>query len=115
MLRAPEPADLPVEPDFCPVEGLLMLCGLAAVPRPAAGDLPGLSGFRIARGPVEDVGPPVAVPGRLMRRSVVSPVPLPLFRRRTRPPSIGWTEIFVPAGLRVRLRLVRLILLTLLS
>jgi hypothetical protein len=29
----------------------------------------------------------------------------------TRLPSRGWTEIFVPAGLRLRLRLVKLILL----
>lgn len=115
MVRPPEPEDLPVEPDFFPLEGLLTLCGLAVVPLPVPADLPGSSGLRMARGPVEFAGPPVAVPGRLMRRSEVSPDPPPLFRRRTRPPSIGCTEIFVPAGLRVRLLLVRLILLMLLS
>jgi len=95
-----------------PPEGLLTLCGLAAVPPPFASDLPGLSGFRIARGSDEFAVPPED--GRLTRRSCVSPFPRLSFRRRTRLPSSGWTEIFEPAGLRLRLRFVRLILFKLL-
>ena len=87
MLRPVEPVDLPVEPDFSPPlrVGLLTLWGLAAVP-PV---LPGSSGLRMARGPVDVAVPPAFAPGRLIRRSWVRPVPLSAFRRRTRPPSSG--------------------------
>jgi hypothetical protein len=94
MFRPVEPEDLPVEPEDLPVDpdfspplrvGLLTLCGLAAVP-PV---LPGSSGFRMARGPVDVAVPPALVPGRLIRRSWVRPAPLSAFRRRTRPPSSG--------------------------
>lgn len=103
----PELEDLGEAAFFSPPEGLLTLCGLAAVPLDFPSVLPGLSGFRIARGPDEFVPPPEA--GLLIRRSCASPLPRLSFRRRTRLPSSGWTEIFEPAGLRLRLWCVRLI------
>jgi hypothetical protein len=112
-LPAPELEDLGEAAFFSPPpEGLLTLCGLAAVPLDFSSVLPGLSGFRIARGSDEFAVPPVD--GRLIRRSWVSPLPRLSFRRRTRLPSSGWTDIFDPAGLRLRLRFVRLILVKLL-
>lgn len=112
-LLPPELEDLGEAAFFSPPpEGLLTLCGLAAVPPPFSSDFPGLSGFRIARGSDEFAAPPED--GRLIRRSCASPLPRLSFRRRTRLPSSGWTEIFEPAGLRLRLRFVRLILFKLL-
>ena len=111
ILRSVEPEVL-AGADFSPLSGLLTLCGLAAVPRAVPWDLPGSSGFRIARGPVEVDDPPIV--SRPIRLSWVSPVERSSFRRRTLFPSRGWTEIFVPAGLSLRLWLVRLILFRLL-
>jgi hypothetical protein len=110
MLRLPEPDDLVVpEEDFSPRVGLFTLWGLAAVPRLVPWVFAGASGFRMARG-LADVAfpgvPPLAT--RPVRPSRASPV-APSFRSMTRLPSRGWTEIFVPAGLRLRLRLVRVI------
>jgi hypothetical protein len=93
-----------------PLSGLLTVCGLADVPAGRPWDLPAVSGFRIVRGLVGDV--PIA--SRPIPLSWVSPVERSSLRRRTRFPSSGWTEIFVPAGLRLRFRLVRLILVRLL-
>lgn len=106
MLRPPEPAVLAV-PDFVPLSGLLTLCGLAAVPCVLPCVLVGSSGFRMARGPVALDDPPTG--WRLIRASRSRPPDLLSFRRRTLLPSRGWTEIFVPAGLRLRFWLVRLI------
>jgi hypothetical protein len=112
-LLPPELEDLGEEAFFSPPpEGLLTLLGLAAVPPDFSEAFPGLSGLRIARGPDEFVA--ALEDGRLTRLSCVSPPPRPSFRRRTRLPSSGWTEIFEPAGLRLRLWFVRLILFRLL-
>jgi hypothetical protein len=112
-LLPPELEDLGEEAFFSPPpEGLLTLCGLVAVPPAFPWDFPGLSGLRMARGPDEFAAAPED--GRLTRLSWASPPPRLSFRRRTRLPSSGWTEIFEPAGLRLRLRLVRLILFRLL-
>jgi hypothetical protein len=94
--------------DFDPEEGLLTLWGLA-VARPACPWVfVGVSGLRTARGPPE---PPTASRPRPSRANPVDPS----FRRRTRLPSSGWTEIFVPAGLRFGALLVMLIRFRLLS
>jgi len=108
-VAVPEPLDglaVLVEP----LSGLLTVCGLADFPAVWPWDLPAASGFRIVRGLVGDV--PMA--SRPIRLSWVSPVERSSFRSRTRFPPSGWTEIFVPAGLRLRFRLVRLILVRLL-
>jgi hypothetical protein len=89
-----------------PLSGLLTVCGFADVPAALPWDGPAASGFRIVRGLVEDV--PRA--SRPIRLSGVSPVERSSFRSMTRFPSSGWTEIFVPAGLRLRFLLVKLIL-----
>jgi hypothetical protein len=102
MLRPLDPDDLVVPEDFSPRVGLFTLWGLAAVPRVAPWVFAGASGFRMVRGLVE-----VAVPGvpplarRPDRPSRASPA-VRSFLSMTRLPSRGWTEIFVPAGLRLR-------------
>jgi hypothetical protein len=107
ILRSPEPELLAGPEDLVePLSGLLIVCGFADVPDDWPWDLPVTSGFRIVRGLVGDV--PRA--SRPIRLSWVSPVERSSFRSRTLFPSSGWTEIFVPAGLRLMLRLVRLIL-----
>jgi len=101
MLRPLEPDDLVVPEDFSPRVGLFTLWGLAALLVPWV--VAGASGFRMVRGLVD-----VAFPGvpplarRPDRPSRASPA-VPSFRSITRLPSRGWTEIFVPAGLRLRL------------
>jgi len=109
-LRMLRPLELPVfavPEDFSPLDGLLTLWGLVAVPLVVPLVFAGESGPRMARGPVApDVRPRASRP---IRPSLVSPVAPPL-RSMTRLPFRGSTEIFVPAGLRLRLRLVRLIL-----
>jgi len=107
ILPSPVPEPLAGPDDLVePLSGLLTVCGLADVPAAWPWALPVASGFRIVRGLVGDV--PRA--SRPIRLSWVNPVERSSFRSRTRFPSSGWTEIFVPAGLRLRFRLVRLIL-----
>lgn len=121
MLRPPELPDRvdPEEPEERPpLSGLLTLAGLAVVPPfepcpwlPEAG----ASGLRMARGPVVPVVPAgLAVPEAVPPPARANPVDRSL-RSMTRLPLIGSTEIFVPAGRKLRLRLVRLILVRPLS
>jgi hypothetical protein len=109
ILRSVEPEpfeglDVLAGAALAPLSGLLTACGFADVPLVAPWDLPVSAGFRMARGLFADEDLP------MLRMSGASPVPLLSFRSMTRFPSSGWTEIFVPAGLRLRFRLVRLIL-----
>lgn len=95
----PDPEDLP------PVDGLLTVAPVVLPFVPVAG----ASGLRMARGP--DVPPTVEpTPRRVSRERPV----VPLLRSMTRPPFRGSTEIFVPAGLRLSVGLLRLILFRLL-
>jgi hypothetical protein len=106
ILRSDEPDPLEVLAGaaLAPLSGLLTLRGLAAVALVVPWDLPGSEGFRMVRGPLAEEDPPI------FRLFGVRTVPLLSLRRMTRFPLKGWTEIFVPAGLRLGLRFVRLIL-----
>jgi hypothetical protein len=86
-LLCPELEDLGGEAFFSPPRvGLLTLAGLAAVPLSVPAALPGLSGPRMARGPVLVEAPPGARPIAL---SWTSPRPRLSLRIMIRLPSSG--------------------------